>query len=101
MLRPLATNYIDVIGMIVFLGVKIGNLVLLVDFRQKLEVISLKRYFSMSNRFKLCKTVGSKTTRTQLHGLARTYTHAHNRLHPSNYNANNWSNRGEINHINT
>ena len=34
-----------------------------------------------------------QSTRTQLHGLARTYTHAHNRLDPSNYNASNWSNR--------
>ena len=42
------------------------------------------------------RTVKAQTTRTQLHGLARTYTHAHNRLHPSNNNASNWSNRGQL-----
>ena len=38
----------------------------------------------------------AQTTRAQLHGLVRPYTHAHNRLHPSNYNVSNWNNHGQL-----
>ena len=58
----------------------------------------LNRYQISMSFFPGVKRYKAQTSRTQLHCFARTYTHAHNRLHPSNYNVSNRSNRGQLFH---
>ena len=54
--------------------------------------VNLHKTIDQFRYIKNQKHLKEQTILTQFHALARTYTHAHNRLHPSNYNASTWSN---------